>query len=179
MPETRAGTSRLTAVIHGMARKTAGQLDYPPPETGLIDEAYNLIVDRSHDSSTAEPFVFKPGEYQLNRMLTLPRRYFAATPDGARTVNEIPGGAPTPYDPPPAPVPEPPEPLAGGHAQYTGTGLHQHLILTPPELAPIQPWDRVLLVWINDGSMPVVICPIVDSSFYAAVAPTRTTQEYG
>lgn len=179
MPQTRAGTSRLMAMIRGTAGKVAVDLDYPPPETGLIDESYNLIVDRSHDSTTSEPFVFKPGEYQLNRMLTLPRRYFAATPNGARTVNEIPGGSPTPYDPPPDPVPEVPPVMAGGHAQFTGTGLHDHLILTPPELAPIQPWDRVLLVWINDGSVPVVVCPLISGELYAEAALTRTTQEYG
>ncbi|MFZ7103380.1 MAG: hypothetical protein ACOWWO_12095 [Peptococcaceae bacterium] len=59
----------------------------------------------------------------------------------------------------------------GSHSQYAGDGIHTHPgtegahfheIKRPEKLAPLQPGDRVLVAWVNQGLDPVVIDVVVN-----------------
>lgn len=52
---------------------------------------------------------------------------------------------------------------SGGHPQYTGDGIHDHQIVTPEQLKPLAPGDRVLALPVNGCQDFVVIARVVST----------------
>jgi hypothetical protein len=53
-------------------------------------------------------------------------------------------------------------------------GHHHHRVLTPTQLRPLQPGDRVLVAWVYGQAMPIVVDVVVDS-LLIPTTPSGTT----
>lgn len=53
---------------------------------------------------------------------------------------------------------------SGAHAQYTGDGRHDHKVITPQQLKPLTPGDRVMALPVNGGQDFVVIARVVPNA---------------
>ena len=53
---------------------------------------------------------------------------------------------------------------SGAHAQVTGDGKHDHNIITPQQLKPLAPGDRVMALPANGGQDFVVMARVVPNA---------------
>lgn len=134
------GTSKLAGVLKGMA---AGEAAAPPViELGTIQGDYSLLTDRF-------PIAIPRSDYLICRSLTLD--------DPLTTTKENQGQHA-----------HGPSGEHGGHSSGNGQhthpeteGAHGHEIKLPEKMQPLKPGDRVLVVWVNDGTDAVVVDIVV------------------
>lgn len=150
---------------------------------GTIAPGYHLQIDRLLDDD-GRPYKIAPEDWDVLEPATLPENFMAVTPNAVTTAPFQPDTAQyltteameAVYDPelrrrvgepiPTVPLMEGvhvhgsalPDPTAavgeGGHAQFSGSGVHAHGpgghhahdVITPPALRPLMPGDQVLVV---------------------------------
>lgn len=132
-------------------------------ELGVIQDDMSLLIDRFG-------IPIPTGQYWVVRSLTLPDPMTTTVSPDDDPVQGTHGHGPSgkhPHGP------------SGSHAQETGSGehthpategahehpdtegAHQHDVVRPLELTPLQPGDRVLVAWVNDGVDAIVLDVVV------------------
>ena len=134
-----SGASKLAQVI---AERISSQTARPDAlELGSIQDDMSLKLDRF-----AVPI--PKGEYLVCRSLTIPDP-MTVTVAGQGNHSHGPSGGHYQYD------------GDGVHSHPDSEGKHDHEVVRPQQLAPLEPGDRVLVAWVNDGLDPVVIDVVV------------------
>lgn len=145
--EKHPGMSSLARELTGRMQKEAGNLFESAFDFGIIQGDMSLLCDHF-------PKKIPEGEYLVTRHLTngkeddvLTKTQYPGKPNSGKHVH-----GPN-----------------GGHAQYTGSGIHSHPdtsetehvhdVLVPRNMADLLPGDRVLVAWVFDYAVAVDVIP--------------------